>query len=168
VDDTAIQSHLVSQYQASLAMLRKAIHSCPEDLWLNADFRNRFWHIAYHTLFYTHFYVQAGEADFRPWIKHRPDSQYLGTRSGASGVAIVIDPPYSREEVFEYHEFCCAEIAAKVPAFALSGESGFHWLPFDKLELHLYNIRHVQHHTGQLADRLRAHADIGVPWVRMG
>jgi hypothetical protein len=168
VDEVAIQSHLVSQFLAALAMLRNAVESCPEGLWISSDFRNRYWHIAYHSLIYTHFYMQASKADFLPWIKHRQDSQYLGSRPGAPDVATVIVRPYSREEVLEYHAFCCAEVAAKVPAFALTAASGFDWLPFNKLELHLYNLRHLQHHTGQLADRLRAHADIGVPWVRMG
>ena len=77
MDEAAIQRNLVSQYLASLAMLRAAIESCPEDLWLGTDFRNRYWHIAYHTVFYTHFYVQAGEADFRPWIKHRPRTRRI-------------------------------------------------------------------------------------------
>ncbi len=37
----------------------------------------------------------------------------------------------------------------------LDADSGFYWLPFNKFELQLYNIRHIQHHTGQLTDRLR-------------
>ena len=35
-------------------------------------------------------------------------------------------------------------------------------------EVRLNNIRHLQHHTGQLADRLRTAAGIGVAWIRMG
>jgi hypothetical protein len=34
-----------------------------------------------------------------------------------------------------------------------------------KLEHQFVNLRHPQHHTGQLADRLRQHADLGVRWV---
>jgi hypothetical protein len=30
----------------------------------------------------------------------------------------------------------------------------------------LYNLRHLAHHTGQLTERLRTHAGIGLPWVR--
>jgi len=33
------------------------------------------------------------------------------------------------------------------------------------MELHIYNIRHLQHHTGQLMDRLRTAGNIGVAWV---
>jgi antitoxin (DNA-binding transcriptional repressor) of toxin-antitoxin stability system len=37
-----------------------------------------------------------------------------------------------------------------------------------KLEHQLVNIRHIQHHTAQLMDRLRASEDIGVKWVGAG
>jgi hypothetical protein len=38
---------------------------------------------------------------------------------------------------------------------SLERESGFRWLPFSRSELHVYNIRHVQHHTGQLSAYVR-------------
>jgi hypothetical protein len=47
----------------------------------------------------------------------------------------------------------------------LGDTSGFFWLPFSKLELQLYNIRHIQHHTGQLIERLREQKDISVEWI---
>ena len=47
----------------------------------------------------------------------------------------------------------------------LEAGSGFDWVPFDKLELQFYNIRHLQHHTGQLCERLRTKQDIGIGWV---
>jgi hypothetical protein len=168
VDEAAIQDHLASQFLASLAMLRTAIEKCPEELWLSAEYRNRYWHIAYHTLFCADMYLQANENEIRPRPNHQPGAQFLGSSPSAPDVPIVIERPYSQEEVLAYHAFCCAEVRTKVPAFELSGPSGFHWLPFSKLEVHLYNLRHIQHHTGQLADRLRAHAGLGVPWVRMG
>ena len=147
------------QYGASLAMLRQAIDTCPKSLWLAPEYPNRFWHIAYHAVYYTNFYLQPTEADFRPWAKHKPDAQYLARK---------IEVPYSKSEVSEFHEICCAEVEAKVPAIDLEAPSGFPWLSFNKLELQFYNIRHLQHHTGQLADRLRTAMNIGTPWVRPG
>jgi hypothetical protein len=47
-------------------------------------------------------------------------------------------------------------------------QSGFHWYKMSKLEHQFVNIRHVQHHAAQLADRLRAAADIGTPWIGGG
>ena len=46
-----------------------------------------------------------------------------------------------------------------------SPESGFSWYPISKLEHQIVNIRHIQHHTAQLADRLRAAHDVGIRWA---
>ena len=70
------------------------------------------------------------------------------------------------EEVLKYEAFCRKAVAEAVPALDLdAAESGFSWLPFGKLALQFYNIRHLQHHTGQLAERLRTREDIGITWV---
>jgi hypothetical protein len=168
MEESSISKQFVSQYRASLAMLRNAIETCPEDLWLATNYLNRFWHIAYHAVFLTHLYVQSSQADFQPWTKHQPDSQHLGPRPSTPTEERVLPASYSKEDVLEYLQLCNAEVDAKVPQFGLWADSGFHWLPFNRFEVHLYNIRHLQHHTGQLADRLRTVADIGVPWIRMG
>jgi len=44
-------------------------------------------------------------------------------------------------------------------------ESGFHWLKLSKGEAPLYNLRHIQHHAGQLIERLRQEAGLGSKWV---
>jgi uncharacterized damage-inducible protein DinB len=46
-------------------------------------------------------------------------------------------------------------------------KSGFDWLPTNRMELHLYNIRHIQHHTGQLVERLRQNGVKGIRWETM-
>jgi len=117
-------------------------------------------------VFYTHFYLSTDEASFRPWVKHKPDWNFLGRRPWAPEEPLKIDSPYTKAEVSEYHELCRAEVEAKVPELDLTAPSGFHWLPFNKFELQFYNIRHLQHHTGQLADRLRTVASVEVAWVR--
>jgi hypothetical protein len=165
MDESAIRQAILKQYRASLAMLRQAIELCSEDLWESSSFRNRFWHVAYHAVFYTHLYVQVSEAEFCAWAKHVPDSQYLGSRPWAPGEARTVGKLYTKDEVLEYLTVCCAEVEVHVPALRLEDESGFYWLPFNKLELQFYNIRHLQHHTGQLTDRLRAVLDAGVTWV---
>ena len=45
-----------SQYHATLDMLEEAIRACPEDLWTDPGFKNTFWHVAYHAIFYTHLF----------------------------------------------------------------------------------------------------------------
>lgn len=60
-----------SQYQASLEMLKQAILKCPESLWDDQEYQNRFWQISYHALFFTHLYLQPSLEAFTPWAKHR-------------------------------------------------------------------------------------------------
>ncbi len=146
-------------------MLHSAIELCPEDLWFSTEYRNRFWHIAYHTVFYTHLYVQPSETDFQAWNKHVPNSNYLGPRPWAKNEPFQIPEPYAKSDVQDYFELCLAEVEKQVPLIRLEDGSGFSWLPFDKFELQAYNIRHLQHHTGQLIERLRTAANIGVSWT---
>jgi DinB superfamily len=141
------------------------IESLPEELWLSTDYQNRFWHVAYHSAFYVHFYSQPSEADFKPWPKHKPNSNYLGPRPWAKDEPFERPAPYSRQDVQEYLEFCRNEVEKEIPIVFLESGSGFSWLPFNKLELQFYTIRHLQHHTGQLVDRLRNAVNLGVGWV---
>jgi hypothetical protein len=146
-----------SQYHASLEMLRQAVIKCPDSLWRDRAYKNPFWHIAYHALFYTHLYLQASEEDFAPWAKQ--DTEFLRLDQEPAR------EPYNKEEILAYHEFCREQVEEQVASLDLDAESGFHWLPFNKLELQFYNIRHLQQHTGELCERLGATGDIEVGWV---
>ncbi len=65
-----------------------------------------------------------------------------------------------------YWSFCDRIVDDAVDALDLdSAESGFSWYRMSKLEHQLVNLRHIQHHGAQLADRLRSAADIGIRWV---
>jgi len=165
MDDAVIRQTILRQYRAAMAMLGETIERCPEELWFSNDFKNRFWHIAYHSVFYTHLYVQPSEADFRPWARHVPNANYLGPQPWAPNEPFQIPVPFSKPDIEEYLQLCRGEIEKQAPLVRLEAGSGFSWLTFNKLELQFYNIRHLQHHTGQLVERLRTAADVGVGWV---
>ena len=150
-----------SQYRASLAMLRQAIEKCPEALWVDTSYSNPFWRVAYHTLIYTHFYLSPTEADFVPWEKHKAGLQLLGSSAPEA-------KPYGQSEVLDYLALCLGQVEVQVAALDLEAASGFDWLPFDKLELQFYNIRHIMQHTGELCERLGAHGEVEVGWVGKG
>jgi len=153
-----LKEAIKSQYHAALMMLQQAIEKCPDSMWVDTDYVNPFWRVAYHTLIYTHFYLSPTEADFTPWENHKDGMQLLGDEAPEAD-------PYRKAELLAYLDHCLAQVESQVEAMDLEGESGFHWLPFDKLELQLYNIRHVQQHTGELCERLGAHGEIEVRWV---
>ena len=148
-----------SQYLASLEMLSQAILQCPEELWEDARFPNQFWQIAYHVLFYTHLYLQPTEEDFIPWENHKDGLVSLGDDPG--------DEIYSKEEILAYLDHFEGRLGELVDQTDLGAESGFHWLPFNKMQLQFYNIRHFQQHTGELCERLWKEGGIEVSWVGM-
>ena len=158
-----IQAILKSQYHASLAMLLEAIDSCPAGLWTSEAYTNPYWQVAYHTVYYTHLYLQPDEFMFTPWEHHRPDHHRFGPRAASAGPLI----PYSPAELMDYGRRCEAEVDAAVDRLDLTAaSSGFSTYRMPKLEHQLVNLRHVHHHTGQLADRLRQAAGKGIAWVR--
>jgi hypothetical protein len=154
-----------SQYHATLEMLRQAILKCPEGIWNDRADQNPFWHVAYHALFYTHLYVQPTEKDFTAWDQHRTDYQFFGPVPWIPNHKPVFDPPYTREEILAYFELVQGQIDVRVAAGNLEDGSGFEWLPMNKLECHIYNIRHTQQHTAELYERLGSRAHIDLPWV---
>lgn len=159
-----IRAALHSQYASSLQMLKEAIRACPEDLWLDTSSQNRFWHVAYHTLFYTDLYLSESEETFEPWPKIRENYQYMGAVPWDPDVKPVVDQPYARAELDSYTDAILARLPKTLANFDLDGPSGFEWIPLTKFEHQLYNIRHIQHHSGQLIDRLRGRG-VHVSWI---
>ena len=159
-----IQAALKSQYHGGMAMLRAALDSCPEGLWADDSYRNQSWQVIYHTLFYTDFYLSASEQAFVPWSHHRKGYWELGPAPDGT-----LRIPYSREELTAYWKDLESRIDLAVDSLDLNApECGFPWYQMGKLEHQLVNIRHLQHHTGQLTERLRQSAQIGLKWHGKG
>jgi len=167
--DEALRASLKSQYHAGMAMMVQAIERCPDDVWTSDEHKNAFWQVAYHALYFTHLYLQPKLEAFRPWAGHQGGVQHEDGIAGAAdpnSPLPLIPEPYSRDQVLEYARLVDDMVDGAVDALDLeSPESGFHWYKIPKLEHQLVNLRHLQHHTAQLADRLRASRDVGVRWV---
>lgn len=155
---------LLSQYRAALRMHRRSIEACPATLWVDEGFQNRFWNLSYHALYYTHLYASRSEDAFEPWEKRRPNCHYMGQLPYPPHTVFEIGPPYSPEDMLAYLGVVEGTLEKSLPKEEFDAESGFEWIPFDRFELHLYNLRHLQHHTAQLIERLRAVTGKGVSW----
>ncbi len=156
-----IQKAITSQYLASLQMLRQTIIKCPDSAWNDQTQKNRFWHIAFHTLFFTHLYLYPSKSDFVPWDKHRANYQYMGFDKPEMA------NPYSKEDLLEYVAFCQTKIPEIMATINLEAESGFDWIHLTNMELQFYNIRHLQHHIGELCERLGEQENIDIDWLGM-
>jgi hypothetical protein len=166
-----LRAVLKSQYHAALAMLRHAVELCPEEAWAGAGHVNAPWQIAYHTLFFAHEYSQPSQEAARPWEHHQADNQYPDAIPGPpdpTSKLPLLPRPYTKAEVLAYWDFCDGRMDQWIDALDLSSpKSGFHY-KMSKLEHQILNIRHIQHGAAQLADRVRAAADLGVDWVGAG
>jgi len=154
-----IHTVIQSQYHAALAMLRQAVEQCPDPLWADASYSNPAWHVAYHTLYYTTLYLQPTAEDFDPQELFRDDVRGLDDSDPALAL--------SKDEIFDYLAICLEQVDQQITSLDLAGDSGFDWLPFNKLELQFYNIRHIQHHTGELSERIGAQGGADIKWVKM-
>ena len=153
MDLTAI---LISQYQASLEMLKQTITECPESIW-NADSdRNKFWQVAYHALYFTHEYLADSYETFTPWVKHRDVYDFDEAQ---------IFEPYDKESILEYLAFCQQQVAERIPRLKLQELEGHGDRSLITLELQIYSIRHLMQHTGELMERLGTRTDVEIDWV---
>ena len=136
-----------SQYLAALAMLKQAIVKCPSDAWDNPQDKDRFWFVAYHTLRYAHLYLRAQDQGFPRWETRRHSHQ---------GV------PFSKEQILERLVLVERDVIQQIPLMELDGKPVGSLA--NKLELQLYNIRHIQQHTGELYERLSAR-NVKLDWA---
>jgi hypothetical protein len=145
---------IISQYHAALQMLKQAVLACPDPLWHNPEDANKFYQVAYHALYYTHLYLQDSVEAFQPWTGHREEYRLAQPVQSVPAPAVVLD----------YLAFCQRQVVEKVSTMDFETASGFHWLHFSKFELQIYSIRHIQHHAGELMQRLGPlAADLG--WI---
>lgn len=155
------QAALGSQMNAALDMIEECLAKCPKEHWTALIARQHFWEVAYHALCFTDFYLAPTS---RAW---KPDTP---ARARASGHAAL--HPAGRDELWNDHpsrEFSKEELLRYIAiirttldhamsietADVLAGPSGFSWISGPRLDTHLYNLRHIAHHVGQLSASLR-------------
>ena len=163
IDD--VKQVLVAQFEAALCMLNDCVEKCPPAHWDGLVAKYPFWQVAYHTLCMVDLYLSPGEAAFKPRADFHPagmrelDDEYPSRR-------------FTQPEIRAYLAVCRQKVRDTLSAEtieSIGGPSGFPGRPATRLELHVYNIRHVMHHAGQLGAFLRrADPSIDPRWVGSG
>lgn len=158
-----VRQILCAQFEASLGMLDDCIQHCPPAHWHQKIANMEFGYVPYHTLCYVDLYLSLSLAEFqlREFHNEHDENRF---RPKA-------DCPITQELVSDYLQVCLQKmretIAAETEA-SLNLRADFDWLePFTRGELHLYSIRHIQHHTGALSAYLRR-LDINLKWGHTG
>jgi len=159
---------MADQYGAALKMLEDAIGKGDEHNWMGPVGKVAFWHVSYHVLFCTDMYLSASEAEFRPQAFHRKNYNFLEREPWPPFKKVVADQPYDKPTLLGYIEICRKKVIESVKReteSTLEGPSGFGWIPFSRMQLHLYNLRHIQHHTGGLSAFLGRTLGKSTGWV---
>jgi hypothetical protein len=144
-----LKQSLLSQLEAGLAMLNQCIVACPPEHWESKIANDSFRQVAYHTLFFTDLYLSPDEAAFllRDLHTHGGDERGPTLSPGLPQDQTLAYLPLLRQKALD--------ILTAETADSLRGPSGFSWRKTSRTELHIYNIRHLQHHTGALGAFLR-------------
>jgi hypothetical protein len=159
--DDSMKEIIWQQFGAAIDMLENAVLSCPDDLWCDRSQRLEFWYVVFHTLFFVDLYLSDSDVGFAPPAPFTLDE--MDERG------LLPERVYTKEDLLKYLEHgrkkCRTTIAAMTEEKA-NRRCGFHWLDLSVAEMLLYNMRHVQHHAGQLNLILRQKIDSAPRWVR--
>ncbi|MBX2815472.1 MAG: DinB family protein [Saprospiraceae bacterium] len=157
-----IKESLLSQHLASLQMLEDAVRACPEEVWSDDKPVNPYWRIAYHALFFYRLYLHQELGDHKHWSGHRSGAHNMPRDPDSREVA-----PYTKEDILAFVDHCREFTMAQLTVLDIEAEdSGFPWYSVSKFEHLMVNVRHLQHHIGQLQDRMRNSADVGIRWTK--
>ncbi len=158
--DRALKNTLWSQFGAAIDALENAINACPDELWGDQKREPQFWYLVYHTLFWLDLYLSDSRDGFQP-----PAPFGLEELDPAG---VLPDRVYTKFELQTYLEHgrqkCRTAIEALTDEKA-SQRFRVGRVDLSILELMLYNMRHVQHHAGQLNLILRQTIDSAPGWA---
>jgi len=159
---------LAHQYEASLSALNLPLARCPDAIWNQPVAKWKFCQAAFHTVFFTDLYLQP--TDEVEAFKRQPF--HVEQKDVFRDYEELEDRPqvllYEKPFVQMYLQAVrrkAQETIARETAAVLAGPSGFSWRKCSRAELHVYNIRHIQHHAAQLGLRLRQEMDVDIPWA---
>jgi hypothetical protein len=150
--DTNMKTAIWQQFEAAIAMLEKAMHACPEQLWEvrlwgGNDLQpecSEFWYIVYHTLFWLDLYLSGSVEGFVPPAPFTLDE--------LDPAGVFPERPYTRDELQAYLDHGRARCQAVVEG--LTDEQArrpckFPWGELTYAGLLLDTMRHVQEHAAQ-------------------
>jgi hypothetical protein len=159
--DTFWKTIIWQQFGAAIDMLENAMLACPDKAWSDRSRRPEFWYVAFHTLFYLDLYLSGSDVGFAPPAPFTLDE--------LDKAGLLPERPYTKEELQTYLEHGrkkCRETIGALTDEKTRQRCGFEWLDITVAEVLLYNMRHVQHHAGQLNLILRQTIDSAPRWVR--
>lgn len=158
-----------SQFLAALRTLQQSIDRCDESTWEAEHIDGTVSQVVFHTLFYADLYLNKGTEGFDEQQFHKEHEDFFQDYEERED-----RPPvnfYNQQVSRQYLDFCMEKARDTIGSESeeeLAGESGFFWRKCSRAELHVYNLRHIQHHAAQLGLRFQLAGGEPLDWVGEG
>ncbi|MFW9904037.1 MAG: DinB family protein [Candidatus Thorarchaeota archaeon] len=145
---------------AAFAMLENAIIHADERVWNNSEDLHPFWSIAYHTIFFCHFYF----SDFNPNIVNVEEEyqlpNYMSQWKKSYDFDLSVESVPSKELLLQFLKETREELRSRFSSEVSSqiGELATAWSldeTMPKGTMLLYVMRHIMQHVGELNILLR-------------
>ena len=153
-----MEGYLTSQYLAALGMLKACAENYDPQLWRDCtDHRNPAGQIAYHTAFYANIYLGPSRSGAVRWPGEVPHMEDLKRPTAAADVL-------PRPEIAEFVDHIAECLPKYLGRLSVDSDCWPHWYSLSQMEFHINNLRHIQHHVGELIERHRAVKSLSLPW----
>ena len=155
--EDSLKTILWKEFGAAIDMLENAVAACPDSLWND---NSKFWYNAYHVIFFLDYYLTEEEEKFHPpapftLSEFNPDGE-------------MPERVYDKSELITYINYCrekCRKLISELTDENMQKRFINKYRNYSRLEIIIYNLRHVQHHAGQLNLLLRQNGTEPPDWV---
>lgn len=164
-----VNAALLRQYLAALSTLEQGIDFFDDKAWAQPHPDMPVNQVVFHTLFFTDLYLNHGDDGFREQQFHRDNPGLFQDYEELEDQ--IQTNLYDRDACRAYLGYCREKADATLrgeSAEVLAGDSGYPRRGLSRVELHVYNIRHIQHHAAQLGLRNQLRGGTALRWVSKG
>ena len=160
---------LLGQYEATFGTLHDIVKQCPDNVWEGKVAKHPFSESAFHALFFADLYLGESVESVKDQDFHQKHAEVFDGYEELEFQTPV--KQYDREFVLEYLQHCrdkAGQVLNGASPEYLEQNTGIEWHDLSRAEMHIYNIRHLQHHCAQLIMRMRLDSDVHIGWYRTG
>lgn len=165
---------LCKNFLAAIDMFARIVTVCPPTVWNE----KKYFYLTYHTVIFLDYYLSSPVKEFHPLLPYTvcdPDNLPDGAVDD-----VIPDRHFTQEEMLNYinsirmkcrHLINVAWEDKLQRRWISEGETDLHGLcppmvvNYSLLEILFYNLRHIQHHSGQLNLLLRQRENVAVGWI---
>lgn len=174
--ERSLITSLGQNFAGAIDMFTEVIRICPEDFWQNDK---KFFYLSYHTLIFLDYYLSQPVSSFSPQLAY---TITCGDLPPEAVDDVIPDYHYAREEMIHALQLVrkkSQQVILETPELNFSRR----WISAEEIRMHdlcpglvedysladilLYNLRHLQHHVGQLNFMLRQYKGLAAEWVAL-